>query len=104
VLGHQLDRDDHRGGQGGDLNQGTAAWDERDHDRQRDRERLDRRLEPLERVILAPDAERRGTVELALDGPVVERRQPGVNRGQRGHQHDGRDKGDRERGDRAKPQ
>jgi hypothetical protein len=48
VLGHQLDRDHDRAGQGRHLNQGAAARDERDDHRKGHRQRLDRRLEPLE--------------------------------------------------------
>jgi len=103
VVRGELHRDDHRGGQGGDLGQRAPSRDEGHEDREADREDLHRGLQPLERGVLSPDAERRGAIDLALDRPVVERRKPRVDGGQREHEPEHDDQAGAERRDRSKP-
>ena len=80
MVDRELQRDQHRGGQRGDLRQRPAAGDEGDHHGEHRRGGEHRVLDPLDPVDLAPDAERRAAVELALDGALVERGEAGVDR------------------------
>src|SRR5919204_255585 len=96
VLGGQLDGDQHRRRERRHLTQGAAAGNEGDEDDEGDGEGLDGRLEPFERWVLAPDAERGVAVDLAPDGAVIEGGEAGIHRGQREHDGDRGEEGGEE--------
>ena len=70
MVDRELEGDQHRRGERGDLGERAPAGDERDQHGEQRRGGEHHVLGPLDAVDLAPDAERRGPVELARDGPV----------------------------------
>ncbi len=67
----ELHRDEHRGAQGGEPDEVGPAGHEREAERERDGERLDRALWPRE-VVQPPDREGRAAAVLERDRPVPE--------------------------------
>ena len=102
MLGGQLDRDHHRRCQRRGLGERAPAGDERDEQGEAHGEDLHRGLDPLERMVLAPDAEGRGAIDLAFDRSLVERCEAGVDGRQGEHEPEHGGQRDAVQADRAK--
>jgi len=85
MVDRQLERDQDRGSQSGDLTHVPAARDERDQHGKRARRGPDDRLQPVE-IGLAPDAEGRIAPGLVGDRAVVRLRRAAVD-DERQHRH-----------------